>query len=314
MELECFFHQQPLTWSNVPYETESCQSSSVANESLPHSFHWQFCWLTPINTLSISVSLQPPKQQLHQENCDVSPFSHLHALPNRNVEKKAPQSQWSPEFFSVKFGDGKSHQEWYPRSPCSIQSKVSCNGPYQLSPRSPWFGGKKTLSMIPHMTGKLFFFVVFCFVWASFRYIVRLLPEIPGDSHWFIWSLSIPIVCHSEVLFLQRHGSGAPTGNGRSHGGSNATVHLLGVNIFTQSSWLFFIHAPVISYFLTKNENCFLTSGISSRTDLRHQNLQKKIEALNLIGLCWMISPHAGSLNFNGSWHTTCSIQVLRFS
>lgn len=43
------------------------------------------------------MSLQPPNQQLHQKNCDVSPFSHLHALPNRNVEKKDPQSQWSPE-------------------------------------------------------------------------------------------------------------------------------------------------------------------------------------------------------------------------
>lgn len=242
------------------------------------------------------MSLQPPNQQLHQKNCDVSPFSHLHALPNRNVEKKDPQSQWSPELlFRWSLEMGKVTRNGTPGAPAVSKVRSAATDQINFPQDRLGLGAKKFWAWF--RIWQKSWFVVFCFVWASFRYIVRLLPEILADSHWFIWSLSIPIVCHSEVLFLQRHGSGAPTGNGCSYGGSNATVHLLGVNIFTQSSWLFFIHAPVISYFLTYTK--LLSHKWESHQGLISSKFAKNFEALNLIGLCWMISPHAGSLNFN---------------
>lgn len=111
---------------------------------------------------NFGVSPAHQNNQLHQQNCDgFTVFAPSRSAKQKRWKKRPAVAVVTWVVVSVKFGDGKSHQEWYPRCPCSIQSKVSCHRPNQLSPRSPWFGRKKVWAWSRIWQKSWFFFVLF---------------------------------------------------------------------------------------------------------------------------------------------------------
>ena len=147
-KLECSLHQHQ-TWPNIPYKNCIMAGQCWRSRCLR-------IFATSVATFGWGVFTPstPPNHQPSSTNQrgGTTP-RHLHAQPNRNVEKKHPQSLWSPESTVKSWGGQgscmeKSHQLCLPGAPAV--SKVRSAATDQINfpqDRLGFFGGR-ILSMI----------------------------------------------------------------------------------------------------------------------------------------------------------------------